>query len=144
MSHRFLAVPARSTLPVTLFAIQRASTREELQGLLDTIIARLMNMLTRQGYLVEEQGVRYLADVDADGPLEPLAAACTYRIAFGPRAGQTLSQRTVPSRYEKTTPGGLCANAHGFSLHAAVRCGAHQRKELDHPPRDRQRTAQAQ
>jgi hypothetical protein len=33
-------------------------------------------------------------------------------------------------------PGGknttaLCAEAHGFSLHAAVRCGAHQRKELE-------------
>jgi hypothetical protein len=26
---------------------------------------------------------------------------------------------------------GLCAQAHGFSLHAGVRCGAHQRKELE-------------
>ena len=26
----------------------------------------------------------------------------------------------------------LCANAHGFSLHAAVRCGADQRKALEH------------
>ena len=25
----------------------------------------------------------------------------------------------------------LCANAHGFSLHAAVRCGAHQCKEFE-------------
>ena len=25
----------------------------------------------------------------------------------------------------------LCANAHGFSLHAAVRCRAHQRKQLE-------------
>ena len=24
-----------------------------------------------------------------------------------------------------------CVNAHGFSLHAAVRCSAHQRKELE-------------
>ena len=40
-----------------------------------------------------------------------------------------LSLRTAPSRDEKTTPA-LCANAHGFSLHVAVRCGAHQRKEL--------------
>jgi len=31
-----------------------APTRDELRGLLDTIIARLMNMLTRQGHLVEE------------------------------------------------------------------------------------------
>ena len=26
---------------------------------------------------------------------------------------------------------GLCAAAQGFSLHAALRCGAHQRKELE-------------
>ena len=25
----------------------------------------------------------------------------------------------------------LCADTHGFSLHAGVRCGAHQRKELE-------------
>jgi hypothetical protein len=25
----------------------------------------------------------------------------------------------------------LCAKAHGFSLHPGVRCGAHQRKELE-------------
>jgi hypothetical protein len=28
-------------------------------------------------------------------------------------------------------PAGLCAQAHGFSLHAGVRCGAHQRKKLE-------------
>ena len=50
---------------------------------------------------------------------------------LGPRAGQkVLSLRTVPGRDEKATAG-LCANAHGFSLHAGVRCGADQRKELE-------------
>ncbi len=59
------------------------------------------------------------------------AASCTYRIALGPRAGQkVLSLRTVAGREEKNTTA-LCAEAHGFSLHAAVRCGAHQRKELE-------------
>ena len=74
----------------------------------------------------------YLAGIGPDNPLTPLqAASCTYRIAFGPRAGQkVLSLRTVPGRDEKTTPA-LCANAHGFSLHAAVRCGAGQRKEFE-------------
>ena len=41
-----------------------------------------------------------------------------------------LSLCIVPGRDEKTAPA-LCANAHGFSLHAAVCCGAHQRKELE-------------
>jgi hypothetical protein len=102
-----------------------------LEGLLDKIIARLMKMLTRLGYLVEEQGVSYRADIDAD-PLASLqAASCTYRIALGPRTGQkVLSLRTVAGRAEKTTAA-LCADAHEFSLHAGVRCGAHQRKELE-------------
>ena len=84
------------------------------------------------GELVEEQGERYLADIDADNPLASLqAASCTYRIALGPRAGQrVLSLRTVAGRDEKTTAA-LCADAHGFSLHAGVRCGAQQRKELE-------------
>lgn len=51
--------------------------------MLDKIIARLMKMLTGQGYLVEEQGVTYMADIDADNPLRSLqAASCTYRIAL--------------------------------------------------------------
>ncbi len=36
----------------------------------------------------------------------------------------------MAGRDEKTTAA-LCADAHGFSLHAAVRCGAHQRQELE-------------
>jgi Putative transposase len=41
-----------------------------------------------------------------------------------------LSLQTVPSRQANSTQPG-CVNAHGFSLHAAVRCGADQRKELE-------------
>ena len=114
------------------FEEARVPSRDELQGLLDKIIAQLMKMLTRLGYLVEEQGMTYLADTDADNPLASLqAAACTYRIALGPRAGQpVLSLRTVAGRDKKNTAV-LCADAHGFSLHAAVRIDAHQRKELE-------------
>jgi hypothetical protein len=74
----------------------------------------------------------YLAEAESDRALTPLqAAACTYRIALGPRAGQkVLSLQTVPSRAADSTQPG-CVNAHGFSLHAAVRCCAHQRKELE-------------
>jgi hypothetical protein len=58
-------------------------------------------------------------------------AARTYRIALGPRAGQkVLSLQTVPSRQADSTQPG-CVDAHGFSLRAAVRCAAHQRKELE-------------
>ena len=103
----------------------RAPTRDELQCLLYKIIARLMKMLTRQGHLIEGHDTTYLADIGANNPLNALqAASCTSRITFGPRAGQkVLRLRTVANRDEKTTQI-LCADAHGFSLHAAVRCGA--------------------
>ncbi|MBM3359334.1 MAG: hypothetical protein FJY54_16610 [Betaproteobacteria bacterium] len=73
-----------------------------------------------------------LADIGADSPLRSLqAASCTYRIAFGPRAGQqVLSLRTVPGREEKATSG-LCAEARGASLDAGVRCGARERARLE-------------
>jgi Putative transposase len=59
------------------------------------------------------------------------AASCAYRIAFGPRAGQkVLSLRSLPSAVTASAPE-LRVNAHGFSLHAAVRWRADQRKELE-------------
>ena len=81
---------------------------------------------------MEEQGITYLADMGMDNPLASLqAAACSDRIALGPRAGQkVLSLQTVAGRDEKNTRA-LCAAAHGFSLHARVRCGEHQRKDIE-------------
>ena len=59
------------------------------------------------------------------------AAACTYRIAFGPRAGQKVLtvQNAMPrdARFKQA----LCANLQGFSLRAAVRCAADERKSLE-------------
>ena len=89
------------------FQEARAPSRDELAVLLEKIIARLLKMLIRLGHLVEEEGVRYIADMDADNPLASLqAASCIYRIALGPRAGQkVLSLRTVAGRDEKTRAG---------------------------------------
>ena len=59
------------------------------------------------------------------------AAACTYGIVFGPRAGQkvlTLQGATPRQMDFKQT---LCADINGFRLHAAVRCGANDRQELE-------------
>lgn len=67
----------------------------DVQAVLHKIISRILKMLTRRGALVEEQDSMYVTDDDGDSDkartLRPLqAAACTYRIAFGPRAGQKL------------------------------------------------------
>lgn len=113
-----------------------APTEDELHALLQTVIARLMKMLTRRGVLVEDMGQTYLAEPDADGEeartLRPLqAAAITYRIAFGPRAGQkVLTLRGAMPREDRARQP-LCADIDGFSLHAAVRVEAHDRKRLE-------------
>jgi len=114
-----------------------ALTGENLQALLAKIITRILRLLTREGHLVEEEGMTYVADahgiIDPDNLLAPLqAASCTYRIAFGPRAGhKVLSLQYAASRAAPMLQP-LCANAHGFSLHAGVRCAAEQRSELEH------------
>jgi len=122
---------------VPVFHPAPALTNEKLQGLLGKIITRILRLLTREGHLVEEEGVSYVADaqgiINPDNLLAPLqAASCTYRIAFGPRAGRkVLSLQYAASRAAPMTQP-LCANAHGFSLHAGVRCAAEQRSELEH------------
>ncbi len=109
-----------------------APNTEMLQALLAKIIVRLMRLLRRQGLLIEEQGMRTLAGIDADPALTPLqAASCTVRIAMGPRAGQKVLSLQSVAGSSKSATIILCANAHGFSLHAGLRCGADQRSELE-------------
>ena len=62
----------RNTEGEPVFQAARAPSRDELAGLLDKIIARLLKMLSRLGYLVEEQDMTYIADMDADNPLASL------------------------------------------------------------------------
>lgn len=101
-----------------------APTDDELRTLLQSLITRLMKLLTRRGVLVEEMGQTYLAEPDADADeartLRPLqAAAVTYRIAFGPRAGQKVLTLRGAMPREGTARQPLCADIDGFSLHAA-------------------------
>jgi len=119
---------------VPSFVEADALTDDELHMLLQTLMTRLMKLLTRQG-LLEDMGQTYLAEPDTDGDqartLRPLqAAAVTYRIAFGPRAGhKVLALRGAMPR-EAAVRQPLCADIDGFSLHAAVRVEAHDREQL--------------
>ena len=107
--------------------------------MLQAVITRLMKRLTRQGVLVQDLGETWLAGIDADGEgeqartLRPLqAAALTYRIAFGPRAGHKVVTLRGAQPRETAPRQRLCADIDGFSLHAAVRCEAHERDRLEH------------
>ena len=118
---------------VPVFYEAAAPSTDELEAVLLKIITRTMRILTRLGVVIEEPERSYLAETDTDGALRVLqAASCTYRIALGPRAGQKLlSLQSLPGQVMASTPE-LRVNAHGFSLHAAVRWRADQGKELEH------------
>ena len=67
---------------VPVFHRAPALTGEKLQALLGKIITRILRVLTREGHLVEEEGVTYVVDahgiIDPDNLLAPLQAApCT-------------------------------------------------------------------
>ena len=87
-----------------------APTDEALQAVLHKIITRMMKLLTRRGVVVEEEGSTYIADNDGDSDearvLRPLqAAACRYRIAFGPSCGHTAcTVRNGDSGMARTVP----------------------------------------
>jgi hypothetical protein len=124
----------------TAFVEVPGPTDEALGAVLHKIITRTMKLLTRRGALVVEQGSTYMADHDADSDeartLRPLqAAAGTYRIAFGTRAGQKVLtlQGVMPRQTDlKQT---LCADNDGFSLNAAGSCAADDRQALEQPCR---------
>ena len=122
----------RTTGDTTVFHPVRAPTAEQLQFLLNQIIKRVMKLLTRRGYLIEEQDIIYMAETDTHTAMAPLqSAACTYRIAFGPQAGQkVLSLQSVPS-FDVQHTQKRCVSEQGFSRHAEVRCAMNQRNKLE-------------
>ena len=78
-------------------------------------------------------------------PLRPLQGAdTTYRIAFGSRAGQKVLTLRGAMPHEARGRQPLCADIDGFSLHAAVRVEAHDRKRLEQLCRYITRPAQSE
>ena len=55
---------------------------DDLQTLLRRIIQRILKLLTRTGHLIEEQGMRYLAEAQSDRALTPLRLAGGTRLAL--------------------------------------------------------------
>lgn len=111
-------------------------TDDELHAVLQAVSTRLMKMLTRRRVLVEDISQTYVAEPDEDGDeaptLRPLQATpITHLLVSGPRAGQKAPTRRGAMLRAIAAGQPPCADIHGFSLHAAVRVEAHDRKQLD-------------
>jgi hypothetical protein len=93
-------------------------TNAELARLLERIVQRILALRTRRGHWVQEPdtGLACLNDPSPDDPLLPLhAAAGSYRIALGPRAGKKVMHlRTLEAR--ESGKGQRCVESNGFSL----------------------------
>ena len=141
-------VHQRGTDGTPEFVEAPAPTDEALQTVLHKIITRTTQAAHPWAVLVEEERSTSMADNDSDSDaarvLRPLqAAACTYRIAFGPRAGQKVLTLQGAMPREKDFKQSLRADIDGSSLHAAVRCAADDRQALEQLCRYITRTAVA-
>ena len=79
-------------------------TDEDVRAVLHKIVGPLLKLFGRRGALVEQQGSMLAAHNDGDSDdahmLRPLpVAACTYQIAFGPRAGHELLSSLGMNRF---------------------------------------------
>ena len=107
-------------------------TDADVAKLVAAIRARVLRYLRRAGKLpaAGEEAV----DVDDGGELlmDLAAAAVQGRAALGERAGERDQRVGRGTRNEPFVKGPLCADADGFSLHAAVRVEGRDRGRLEH------------
>ena len=115
-----------------VFHEARAPSVAELEALLNRIIQRILKLLTRPGYLIEEQGMSYLAEAESDSPLTPEAGGGLHLSHCAGAAGRAKS--TEPANRPQPTgrfhAAGLRQRARLQSTRGG-RCGAHQRQELE-------------
>ena len=118
-----------STLPVRHRTPR--PTPAELARLLHTIGKCVARRLERGGFLVRDPEHEHLDVEPAEALDQLIGASIHYRIAIGPNAGKkALTLRTVPARPEPFAST-LLARQPGFSRHAATRCEANQRDQLE-------------
>lgn len=108
---------------------------EDVERLVETIRMRVLRLLHRRGFLSDEGEVMVGEEEEEAQELLPLlqAASIQGRVARGPAAGARLGRlgaaSATPARF---VAGSLCCEVDGFSLHAGVWVGAHDRERLEH------------
>jgi hypothetical protein len=110
----------------------KAPTTAEITRLASTIAHRVGRFLERQGLLERDVENSYLSGEGAEPePMDQLLGhSITYRIAVGPQRGRKVfTLQTLPACDDSF--GDEVGKVAGFSLHAGVAAGAHERKKLE-------------
>jgi len=107
---------------------------EDVQRLVETIRLRVLRLLRRRGFLTDEGEVSVGEEEGSQGLLPLLQAASIQGlVAQGPDAGAPLGRMDKHGECgARFVRGSLCAEVDGFSLHAGVWVGAHDRERLEH------------
>ena len=114
-----------------------ASTPSSASARAFTALRRITRTLVRSGALVAQQyddGEQVWLDLDGEDALTQLqGASIRFAVAVGPIAGRkTLRLHTPGAGLEGRAPAKrLTAERDGFSLNAAVACGAEERRKLE-------------
>jgi len=109
-------------------------TQDDVEHLVCKIHSRVLRHLERQGFLVDDGTISNPQDEVQESLLPLFQAASIRGQSFqAPDAGADVERvfRLVPPT-QRFRPPNLCAEFDGFSLHAATRIPAHDRKTLEH------------
>ena len=107
---------------------------EDVERLVETIRDRVLRLLRKRGFLTDEGEVSVGEEEGTQGLLPLLQAASIQgRVAQGPDAGARLGRLgKLGECGARFVRGPSCAEVDGFSLHAGVWVGAHDRERLEH------------
>jgi ribosomal protein S27E len=109
-----------------------APARQNLDKLLNRIIARVMRRLIKDGLLIQDQEQPWLDFQETDIFDTLNAASIRYRVAIGPGAGsRTLTLKNPGLQRTATQPKPFTVDRNGFSLNVAVACQGQQRERLE-------------
>ena len=97
-----------------------------MEGLLTTIAQRVVRLLEKRELIIKDDSQGFM-NIDSHGVMDQIhGSSINYRIAFGKYKGRkALTLQTVSSTNPQNQ---FLAKHSGFSLHAGVACGTHDRK----------------
>lgn len=99
------------------------------------VITRSMQLLTRRGVLVDDEGSTYIADDEGDSDEARIlrrlqAAVCTDRIVFGQRAGQKVLTVQAPCPGIRASGGSSAPISTGSAACRSALCGRQLLEQL--------------